>query len=117
MLMIPALRGACLVYEPIVSVGRRLLWTSTAWAKRHPKLSQVLELAVGKPCSKWTFFAGDNADFVARAARDKNLIGLTTSEEYSKFPANFLNVHTCMRFLEMACKLSPMSQLCVTSGK
>ena len=109
MLMIPALRGACLVYEPIVSVGRRLLWTS--------KLLQVLELAVGKPCSKRTFFAGDNADFVARAARDDNLIGLMTSEEYSKFPANFLNVHTCMRFLEMACKLSPMSQLCVTSGK
>ena len=117
MLMIPALRGACLVYEPIVSVGRRLLWTSTAWAKRHPKLLQVLELAVGKPCSKWTFFAGDNADFVARAARDKNLIGSVTSEEYIKVHANFLSVHTCMRFLEMACKLSPMSQLCVTSGK
>ena len=70
----------------------------------------MLERAVLSPSSKWTFFAGSNAEFLQRALRTKQLVGLVTQAEYNAFPRDFVRCMTSNAFLHFVCDVAPTSQ-------
>ena len=105
-------KGTCLEYKSAVSnAPRRQMWVSAAWAERNPQLLEILQDSIAHPTSVWAWFVGDNVEFVTRAARVKNIVGLVTTAEFNAFPAGLCNVYTSALFLGVLCKACPNSQL------
>ena len=105
-------KGTCLEYKPAVSnAPRRQMWVSAAWAERNPQLLEILQDSIAHPTSVWAWFASNNIEFVRRAGRVKNIVGLVTTAEFYEFPAGLCNVYTSALFLGVLSKAGPNSQL------
>ena len=92
--------GACLTFKPATRARRWQLWTSAAWVAQQPREFLLLQQAAGDPGSKWTWFVGNAAEFLARALRVKSVMGIVTDAEYQAFPRDVANVKTSAGFLQ-----------------
>ena len=93
--------GTLICFKPAVMSREWRVWMSAAFALRFPREATILGDAIASPGSKWTAFAGNNIEFVAKALRAKKTMdGLVTREEFNAFPRDFANVRTAVSFLE-----------------
>ncbi|MCP4240526.1 MAG: hypothetical protein GY772_08175 [bacterium] len=72
--------GACLHFKPAIETPRAI-WTSASWTEKHPTLWTILDDAMRLPTGKWTWFVGNNAEFVRRSLRVTKLFGVVTTVE------------------------------------
>ena len=76
--------GACLFFKSAIQHHRAMVWTSAAWALKHPLLLDVLHAACNRSEGRWETFVGTPVDFVARSLApqrrgDKKLYGIVLS--------------------------------------
>ena len=101
--------GTCIVFKPAVKLTKRLIWTSTKFARKNPSAMEALELAMGSPESKWSWFVGNNEEFLRKALATPALFGLVTCAQYARFPRGFDNCMPGAMFLDRVRCLSPLS--------
>ena len=76
---------------------KRQLWASAKWAERHQNVFELLDTLMASPSSKWNWFGGTTAEFVAARKRGP-IIGLVTpsdkaSNKVGLYPHIKLKVH------------------------
>ena len=89
-----------MTFKPATRARKRQLWASAAWVAQQPQEFLLLHQAAGDPGSKWTWFVGNAAEFLARALRVKSVMGIVTDAEYQAFPREVANVKTSAGFLQ-----------------
>ena len=56
---------------------KRQLWASAKWAERHHSIFELLDTLMADPGSRWNWFGGTTAEFLAAHKRGQ-IIGLVT---------------------------------------
>lgn len=104
--------GSCLIFRPAVEVKVMHVWASAGFSTTHPTAYDILDQAIGRPKSRWSWFVGSNVEFLTKALRTKSLLGLVTQSEYNGFPKDFVQCMTATMFLNRVCTIAPESQTC-----
>lgn len=102
--------GACVVFHPAIAQKQLVIWASADFVVQHPVCHYMVDDAIGMPASKWTWFVGNHVEFIQRAHKRKNIVGLVTKAEFGAFPSDFARVFTATAFLEFICVVSAASQ-------
>ena len=93
-------QGACITLQAAVRAHPLQVWLSTRFAERNPQKQAAIEAAIMSAGSKWTWFVGNNVEFLRKAAgAKKKLVGVVTNDEFNAFPRGLATVMTLDGFL------------------
>ena len=85
--------GTCLVFNPAVQQNKRMVWAFASFMLRNPRAYGILDRSMCSPRSAWSWFVGDNVEFVAQSFENEVFVWSCHVRRARWVPEGFPDLH------------------------